>query len=184
MRKCWGFVNAKERNTLYLYFCCLMVYISMPTSSWVECRNWRKGENGWEKHCPRCCYQGSRWSGKFLVLLLKECEKMSFQHLLSITYYSLKNRYLPKIRSYFGQENIPIEEVFDHLRCTKEGLNSEAVQERLDLFGYNKLEEKKVTSQINFFSPCTVFFPQFLYITFLLTLFTTFDMLLNSLFVP
>lgn len=42
------------------------------------------------------------------------------------------------------QENIPIEEVFENLRCTKEGLTSEAAQERLVIFGHNKLEEKKV----------------------------------------
>lgn len=42
------------------------------------------------------------------------------------------------------QENIPIEEVFENLKCTAEGLSSDAVQERLELFGYNKLEEKKV----------------------------------------
>ena len=42
------------------------------------------------------------------------------------------------------QENIPIEEVFENLRCTKEGLTSEGAQERLAIFGYNKLEEKKV----------------------------------------
>lgn len=45
------------------------------------------------------------------------------------------------------QESIPLEEVFDNLKCTREGLSSEQVQERLDLFGYNKLEEKKVKSQ-------------------------------------
>ena len=42
------------------------------------------------------------------------------------------------------QENIPLEEVFENLRCTKEGLSSEAAQERLGIFGPNKLEEKKV----------------------------------------
>ena len=45
------------------------------------------------------------------------------------------------------QENIPIEEIFDNLKCKKEGLSSEQVQQRLDLFGYNKLEEKMVKSQ-------------------------------------
>ncbi|RID64933.1 hypothetical protein BRARA_D00167 [Brassica rapa] len=40
-------------------------------------------------------------------------------------------------------ENVPVEEVFQHLKCTKEGLTSKEVQERLTLFGYNKLEEKK-----------------------------------------
>lgn len=43
------------------------------------------------------------------------------------------------------QENIPIEEVFENLRCTKEGLTATAAQERLSIFGYNKLEEKKVS---------------------------------------
>lgn len=43
-----------------------------------------------------------------------------------------------------SQENIPIEEVFDNLRCSSEGLTSEAAQERLSIFGHNKLEEKKV----------------------------------------
>ncbi|KAL3834988.1 hypothetical protein ACJIZ3_009724 [Penstemon smallii] len=40
-------------------------------------------------------------------------------------------------------ENIPIEEVFEKLKCTKEGLSSDEVQRRLDVFGHNKLEEKK-----------------------------------------
>ncbi|KAK4489168.1 hypothetical protein RD792_004962 [Penstemon davidsonii] len=40
-------------------------------------------------------------------------------------------------------ENIPVEEVFEKLKCTKEGLSSDEVQRRLDLFGHNKLEEKK-----------------------------------------
>lgn len=43
------------------------------------------------------------------------------------------------------QENIPIEEVFEKLKCTREGLNAQEVQARLELFGYNKLEEKKVS---------------------------------------
>ena len=42
------------------------------------------------------------------------------------------------------QENIPIDEVFENLRCSKEGLTSEAAEERLKIFGHNKLEEKKV----------------------------------------
>jgi len=39
---------------------------------------------------------------------------------------------------------MPLEEVFQHLRCTKDGLTSEDAQERLTLFGHNKLEEKQV----------------------------------------
>lgn len=34
--------------------------------------------------------------------------------------------------------------MFENLRCTKDGLTSQAAQERLDIFGHNKLEEKKV----------------------------------------
>ncbi|CAJ1948091.1 unnamed protein product [Sphenostylis stenocarpa] len=48
------------------------------------------------------------------------------------------------------KENIPLEEVFDNLKCTREGLSSEKVQERLDLFGYNKLEEKKESKILKF----------------------------------
>ena len=48
------------------------------------------------------------------------------------------------------QENVPVEEVFQHLKCTKEGLTSKEVQERLTLFGYNKLEEKKESKILKF----------------------------------
>ncbi|XP_019149838.1 PREDICTED: ATPase 4, plasma membrane-type-like [Ipomoea nil] len=48
------------------------------------------------------------------------------------------------------QENIPIEEVFENLRCTKEGLTSQAAQERLAIFGHNKLEEKKDSKFLKF----------------------------------
>lgn len=47
------------------------------------------------------------------------------------------------------QENIPIEEVFENLRCSKEGLSSEAAEERLTIFGHNKLEEKQVTFHVH-----------------------------------
>lgn len=42
------------------------------------------------------------------------------------------------------QESIPIEEVFENLRCSKDGLTSSGALERLSIFGHNKLEEKKV----------------------------------------
>lgn len=42
------------------------------------------------------------------------------------------------------QERIPIEEVFEVLKCTREGLKTEEGENRLRLFGPNKLEEKKV----------------------------------------
>lgn len=42
------------------------------------------------------------------------------------------------------QENIAIEEVFKQLRCTREGLSGDEGANRLEIFGPNKLEEKKV----------------------------------------
>ncbi|KAG0582885.1 hypothetical protein KC19_3G093200 [Ceratodon purpureus] len=47
-------------------------------------------------------------------------------------------------------EQIPLEEVFQHLRCTKDGLTSEDAQERLTIFGHNKLEEKKESKVLKF----------------------------------
>ncbi|CAI0554202.1 unnamed protein product [Linum tenue] len=47
-------------------------------------------------------------------------------------------------------ENAPMEEVFEHLKCTREGLSSDEVQQRLELFGYNKLEEKKESKFLKF----------------------------------
>ncbi|KAL5159007.1 ATPase 6, plasma membrane-type [Glycine soja] len=40
-------------------------------------------------------------------------------------------------------ENIPVEEVFEKLKCTREGLTSAEGEKRLQIFGPNKLEEKK-----------------------------------------
>lgn len=42
------------------------------------------------------------------------------------------------------QENIPVEEVLENLQCSKEGLTSKDGQDRIAVFGPNKLEEKKV----------------------------------------
>ncbi|CAN8258109.1 unnamed protein product [Cochlearia groenlandica] len=39
-------------------------------------------------------------------------------------------------------EKIPVEEVFQQLKCSKEGLSSEEGRNRLQIFGANKLEEK------------------------------------------
>ncbi|XP_073043236.1 ATPase 8, plasma membrane-type [Primulina eburnea] len=47
-------------------------------------------------------------------------------------------------------ENIPIEEVFTQLRCTREGLTSDEGNKRLEIFGYNKLEEKKESKVLKF----------------------------------
>ncbi|KAL3694188.1 hypothetical protein R1sor_007839 [Riccia sorocarpa] len=47
-------------------------------------------------------------------------------------------------------ERIPIEEVFAQLRCTKEGLTSAEGEERLRIFGQNKLEEKSESKFLKF----------------------------------
>ncbi|KAK8630261.1 hypothetical protein V6N13_079062 [Hibiscus sabdariffa] len=47
-------------------------------------------------------------------------------------------------------EKIPIEEVFEQLKCTREGLSSEVGADRLQIFGPNKLEEKKESKFLKF----------------------------------
>ncbi|KAI9153370.1 hypothetical protein LWI28_010337 [Acer negundo] len=47
-------------------------------------------------------------------------------------------------------ENVPIEEVFETLRCNKDGLTTEAAEQRLTIFGYNKLEEKQESKFVKF----------------------------------
>uniref|UniRef100_A0A803LIF9 Cation-transporting P-type ATPase N-terminal domain-containing protein n=1 Tax=Chenopodium quinoa TaxID=63459 RepID=A0A803LIF9_CHEQI len=45
-------------------------------------------------------------------------------------------------------ENVPIEEVFESLQCTRNGLSSDEVEQRIAKYGYNKLEEKKASGYI------------------------------------
>ncbi|XP_059635385.1 ATPase 8, plasma membrane-type [Cornus florida] len=47
-------------------------------------------------------------------------------------------------------ENIPVEEVFEQLKCTRDGLTSDEGQQRLQIFGQNKLEEKKESKVLKF----------------------------------
>lgn len=47
-------------------------------------------------------------------------------------------------------ENIPVDEVFEQLKCTREGLTSEEGKQRLEIFGPNKLEEKKESKLLKF----------------------------------
>ncbi|PKI39760.1 hypothetical protein CRG98_039805 [Punica granatum] len=47
-------------------------------------------------------------------------------------------------------ENIPVVEVFEKLKCTKLGLTTNEVQKRLEVFGYNKLEEKEESKILKF----------------------------------
>jgi hypothetical protein len=48
------------------------------------------------------------------------------------------------------QENIPIQEVFESLRCSRRGLTEAQAEQRLDVFGPNKLEEKKESKVLKF----------------------------------
>ncbi|KAJ1436954.1 P-type ATPase [Sesbania bispinosa] len=47
-------------------------------------------------------------------------------------------------------ENIPVEEVFKQLKCSREGLSSEDGEKRLQIFGPNKLEEKTESKFLKF----------------------------------
>ncbi|KAG1364459.1 Plasma membrane ATPase [Cocos nucifera] len=47
-------------------------------------------------------------------------------------------------------ERVPIEEVFEQLKCTREGLSSSEGANRLQIFGPNKLEEKKESKILKF----------------------------------
>lgn len=47
-------------------------------------------------------------------------------------------------------ERVPIEEVFEQLKCSREGLTSEEGANRLQVFGPNKLEEKKESKILKF----------------------------------
>ncbi|XP_028781278.1 plasma membrane ATPase 4 [Neltuma alba] len=47
-------------------------------------------------------------------------------------------------------ERIPIEEVFEQLKCSREGLTSDEGANRLQVFGPNKLEEKKESKLLKF----------------------------------
>lgn len=59
------------------------------------------------------------------------------------------------LNTFLWQENIPIEEVFEKLKCTEGGLSSAEVQKRLEVFGYNKLEEKEVDQNLFILSLAT-----------------------------
>ncbi|XP_057447573.1 plasma membrane ATPase 3-like [Lotus japonicus] len=47
-------------------------------------------------------------------------------------------------------ESVPVEEVFETLRCDSNGLTTKAAEERLAIFGYNKLEEKEESKFFKF----------------------------------
>ncbi|KAI3842023.1 hypothetical protein MKX03_023010 [Papaver bracteatum] len=48
------------------------------------------------------------------------------------------------------RERIPMDEVFEQLKCSKEGLSTEEGANRLEIFGPNKLEEKKESKLLKF----------------------------------
>ncbi|KAG7652344.1 Cation-transporting P-type ATPase N-terminal [Arabidopsis thaliana x Arabidopsis arenosa] len=72
-------------------------------------------------------------------------------------------------------EKIPIEEVLTQLRCTREGLTSDEGQTRLEIFGPNKLEEKKayILKPISLFSGRPPDWQDFVGITVLLIINST-----------
>ncbi|KAK6156578.1 hypothetical protein DH2020_010826 [Rehmannia glutinosa] len=47
-------------------------------------------------------------------------------------------------------ENIPVDEVFAQLKCSRDGLTSDEGAKRLEIFGPNKLEEKKESKFLKF----------------------------------
>ncbi|TVU27903.1 hypothetical protein EJB05_19404 [Eragrostis curvula] len=47
-------------------------------------------------------------------------------------------------------ETVPVEEVFQHLKCNKQGLSSAEGENRLKIFGPNKLEEKSENKLLKF----------------------------------
>ncbi|XP_018674765.2 plasma membrane ATPase 4-like [Musa acuminata AAA Group] len=47
-------------------------------------------------------------------------------------------------------EKVPVSEVFEHLKCSQEGLTAEAGEDRLQIFGPNKLEEKTESKFLKF----------------------------------
>ncbi|KAK6942056.1 hypothetical protein RJ641_027433 [Dillenia turbinata] len=55
-----------------------------------------------------------------------------------------------KLDKIIQREKIPIEEVFEQLKCTKEGLTTQEGEQRLQIFGPNKLEEKKESKLLKF----------------------------------
>ncbi|XP_020208195.1 ATPase 6, plasma membrane-type [Cajanus cajan] len=61
----------------------------------------------------------------------------------SITFEELKNENI-------DLEKIPVEEVFEKLKCTREGLTSAEGEKRLQSFGPNKLEEKTESKFLKF----------------------------------
>ncbi|KAJ6406065.1 hypothetical protein OIU84_009733 [Salix udensis] len=52
--------------------------------------------------------------------------------------------------NYCTKERIPMEEVFEQLKCTREGLSADEGASRLQVFGPNKLEEKKESKILKF----------------------------------
>ncbi|KAM0842177.1 hypothetical protein ACQ4PT_058526 [Festuca glaucescens] len=56
----------------------------------------------------------------------------------------------PQQRPPRCMEHIPIDQVFENLRCSHEGLTSEQAQQRLQIFGPNKLEEKEESKFLKF----------------------------------
>ncbi|KAL4584267.1 hypothetical protein LXL04_008863 [Taraxacum kok-saghyz] len=82
----------------------------------------------------------------------KPLHRDAYSRELWCDFFHLNRRFHPRFHPISPQiqESIPIEEVFENLRCSKEGLASSAAEERLVIFVYNKLEEKKESKFLKF----------------------------------
>ncbi|KAI3426541.1 uncharacterized protein J3R85_009898 [Psidium guajava] len=61
------------------------------------------------------------------------------------------NIYLEQIKNEsVDLERIPVDQVFEQLKCTREGLSTAEGEKRLQIFGPNKLEEKKESKFLKF----------------------------------
>ncbi|KAF8389177.1 hypothetical protein HHK36_025870 [Tetracentron sinense] len=74
-----------------------------------------------------------------------ESKAMAATNTIAISLEEIKNENV-----YVDLERIPVDEVFEQLKCTKEGLTTEEGEQRLQIFGPNKLEEKKESKFLKF----------------------------------
>lgn len=63
----------------------------------------------------------------------------------SQTYVTVKRGAAIQLSHSSMQEDVPIEEVFQRLRCPREGMTTGQGEARLKLVGPNKLKEKKAS---------------------------------------
>lgn len=130
----------KNRESVFsLWFCSVFVISIFSSKGLIK---WVKKQKVW-KQCWRKLWI---WYPK---------KKKKTEHGYVYCSFLFFNGYLPEDFDEFEklwlQENVPLEEVFQALICDKHGLTTEAAQQRLAIFGYNKLEEKEVIRGSNYY---------------------------------